>query len=161
MVLLKTLIFTVIAPGAVTVLGPSLILSPNPGASLASVGAIRLFGLIPIAIGAAFYFMCAWDFAFAGKGTPAPVDPPKELVVKGIYRFVRNPMYVGVSLILLGEALLFGAPALLLYAAVVGVGFHLFVVFYEEPTLGRRFGESYQRYCARTPRWIPRARATS
>lgn len=109
-----------------------------------------------MAIGVAIYFRCAWDFASAGKGTPAPIDPPKRLVARGLYRFVRNPMYVGVLLTLLGEAWLFGSRALLAYAVIVFTWEHLVVVFYEEPALKRKFGESYSDYLARTPRWIPR-----
>jgi protein-S-isoprenylcysteine O-methyltransferase Ste14 len=155
MVWFKTLIFTIIVPGAVIALIPYLLLSRDPS-SFANIGALQLFGLIPMAIGAAIYFRCAWDFASAGKGTPAPIDPPKRLVARGLYRFVRNPMYVGVLLTLLGEAWLFGSRALLAYAAIVFTWEHLFVVFYEEPALKRKFGESYSDYLARTPRWIPR-----
>jgi protein-S-isoprenylcysteine O-methyltransferase Ste14 len=98
---------------------------------------------------------CAWDFTFAGRGTPAPIDPPKELVVQGLYRYVRNPMYVGILSILLGEALLFASWSLFGYAAVVFILFFLFVVLYEEPILMRKFGESYLQYCKNVPRWIP------
>jgi protein-S-isoprenylcysteine O-methyltransferase Ste14 len=158
MVLLKTLLFTIVAPGAVTILVPFLLLPANPWPPLSSAGLIQLFGLIPMTIGATIYFRCAWDFTFTGKGTPAPIDPPKELVAKGLYQYVRNPMYVGVLLILLGEAWFFGSSSLLGYAAIVFVCFHLFVLLYEEPALKRRFGESYRRYCGTTPRWIPSPR---
>ena len=155
MVWLKTLIFTIIVPGAIIGLIPYLLLSGNPE-TFAHIGMFQLFGLIPMAIGAAIYFKCAWDFASAGKGTPAPIDPPKRLVARGLYRFVRNPMYVGVLIALLGEAWFFSSWALVLYAAIVITWQHLFVVFYEEPALKRKFGESYSDYVARTPRWIPR-----
>jgi len=155
MVWLKTLIFTIIVPGAVMALIPYLLLSSAPP-SFAQIGTFQLFGLIPMAIGAAIYFKCAWDFASAGKGTPAPIDPPKRLVVRGFYRFLRNPMYAGVLLALLGEAWLFRSTALLIYAAIAFTWQHLFVVYYEEPALMRKFGESYSEYLARTPRWIPR-----
>ena len=155
MIWLKTLIFTIIVPGAVIALIPYLLLSRTPP-SFAQVGPFQIFGLIPMAIGAAIYLRCAWDFASAGKGTPAPIDPPKLLVVRGLYRFVRNPMYVGVLLALLGEALFFRSLAILVYAAIAFTWEHLFVVFYEEPALRRKFGESYSDYLARTPRWIPR-----
>lgn len=155
MVWLKTSIFTIIVPGAIAALIPYLLLSRNTP-SFADIGPFQLFGLIPMAIGAAIYLRCAWDFASTGKGTPAPIDPPKRLVARGLYRFVRNPMYVGVLLALLGEAWLFRSWTLLAYAAIVFTWEHLFVVFYEEPTLRRQFGESYSDYLARTPRWIPR-----
>ena len=155
MVWFKTSIFTIIVPGAVIALIPYLLLSRNPGA-FEHIGAFQLFGLIPMAIGVAIYFRCAWDFASTGQGTPAPIDPPKRLVARGLYRFVRNPMYLGVLLTLLGEAWLFSSWTLVVYAAIVITWQHLFVVFYEEPALKRKFGESYADYVARTPRWIPR-----
>src|SRR5215471_11853679 len=142
MVWLKTLIFTIIVPGSIIALIPYLLLSRNQS-SFAHIGPPQMFGLIPMTIGAAIYLRCAWDFASAGKGTPAPIDPPKRLVARGLYRFVRNPMYVGVLITLLGEALLFSSLTLFLYAAIVINWQHLFVVFYEEPALKRKFGESY------------------
>ena len=156
MVALKTLIFTVLVPGTVTVYIPYRLLSSADSAQRLQLGAFRYFGVIMILIGAAIYLRCAWDFTFTGRGTPAPIDPPKELVARGLYRFVRNPMYFGVLLALLGEAWLFRSGALLVYALIVFTWQHLFVVFYEEPALRRKFGESYSDYLARTPRWIPR-----
>ena len=158
MVWLKTLIFTIIAPGAVIALIPYLLLSRNSSAFThigAHTGLFQLFALVPMAVGAAIYFRCAWDFASTGKGTPAPIDPPKRLVARGLYRFVRNPMYVGVLLALFGEAWLFRSGALLVYAVTAFTWQHLFVVLYEEPALKRKFGESYLDYLVRTPRWIP------
>jgi protein-S-isoprenylcysteine O-methyltransferase Ste14 len=155
MVWLKTLIFTIIVPGAIIALIPYLLLSRNP-ASFARIGPFQLIGLIPLAVGVAIYFKCAWDFASTGKGTPAPIDPPKHLVTRGLYRHVRNPIYIGVLITLLGEAWLFSSPALVVYAAIVITWQRLFVVFYEEPALKRKFGESYSNYLARTPRWIPK-----
>jgi protein-S-isoprenylcysteine O-methyltransferase Ste14 len=158
MAALKTLIFTVVVPGSVTVLVPYLLLSAAGGAPRLELSRPWALGLVPILLGAGIYFWCAWDFAFAGKGTPAPIDPPRELVARGLYRIVRNPMYVGVLLVVLGEAALFRSAALVIYAALLFVAFHLFVVLYEEPDLRRRFGESYERYRSAVPRWIPRLR---
>jgi protein-S-isoprenylcysteine O-methyltransferase Ste14 len=155
MVALKTLIFTILVPGTVTIYIPYLLLSSATAAQRMPLGVFRYFGVILILIGATFYFRCAWDFTFTGRGTPAPIDPPKELVVKGLYRYVRNPMYVGVVTLLVGEAILFGSRALFVYAAAAFVIYHLFVVLYEEPVLRRKFGESYRNYCATVPRWIP------
>jgi protein-S-isoprenylcysteine O-methyltransferase Ste14 len=107
-------------------------------------------------IGLAMLIWCFWDFLAKGKGTPAPIEPPKELVVSGLYNHVRNPMYVGIALILIGHFLWFGFWNLLFYAAVVVVAFHAFVTFYEEPTLKRKFGASYEDYLKRVPRWILR-----
>jgi protein-S-isoprenylcysteine O-methyltransferase Ste14 len=95
-------------------------------------------------------------FARQGLGTPAPVMPPKRLVVTGLYRYGRNPMYVAVLAIILGQALLLGRRRLLVYAAVVWVVVHLFVRLYEEPVLRARFGADYAAYCATVRRWWPR-----
>lgn len=154
MIWLKTLLFTIIAPGTVTVLMPRLILSSKWNNTIPFLGAFRFFGLAPLFIGFGIYLWCAYDFAAKGRGTPAPIDPPKQLVRSGLYRFTRNPMYVGIILILLGEAGFFARAALFFYAATVFIGFNGFILFYEEPTLRRLFGESYSRYCAEVPRWI-------
>jgi protein-S-isoprenylcysteine O-methyltransferase Ste14 len=111
--------------------------------------------------GSAVLMRCMWDFAVAGRGTPAPIDPPKELVVRGLYRHVRNPMYLAVESILIGEAILFSSRALLVYAAVVVVFFTAFVVLYEQPTLEAKFGDSYRRYRREVPAWFPRLRRPS
>ena len=156
MVLLKTIIFMIIVPGTVLVWAPYRLLSSSSASSPLDSPGLRYFGVIPILLGAAIILWCAWDFTFAGKGTPAPIDPPKRLVVRGLYRYVRNPMYVGVLSVILGEALLFQSLALIEYAAVAFVCAYLFVIFYEEPTLSRKFGESYKNYREAVPRWIPR-----
>jgi protein-S-isoprenylcysteine O-methyltransferase Ste14 len=95
-------------------------------------------------------------FALQGFGTPAPVAPPQKLVVTGLYRYVRNPMYVSVLAVILGQGLLFCDWRLFVYGALFWLGCHLFVVGYEEPTLKRMFGAEYDVFCARVPRWIPR-----
>jgi protein-S-isoprenylcysteine O-methyltransferase Ste14 len=95
-------------------------------------------------------------FALRGLGTPAPVFPTKHLVVSGLYRYVRNPMYVAVAMTILGQALLFGSVALVAYGGVVWLLFHLFVLTYEEPKLRRSFPSEYRSFCAEVPRWIPR-----
>jgi len=156
MVLLKTVIFTLVVPGTVTVLVPRWLLSARPAPLPIDLGALRYLGLLPILLGAAIYLWCAWDFTFAGRGTPAPIDPPKELVVRGLYRYVRNPMYLGVISLLFGEAWLFASLSLFQYVAVAFCFFYLFVVLYEEPALRRKFGEAYQKYCEAVPRWFPR-----
>lgn len=160
MPLLKTLIFTIVVPGTVTVLVPRWLLSSESVRVFAQADAIQYVGVIPILLGASIYLRCAWDFASAGRGTPAPIDPPKELVVRGLYRYVRNPMYVGVLTVLFGEALLFASSILLRYATAAFLSFHLFILLYEEPMLRRKFGGSYKRYCEAVPRWIPRRKAS-
>jgi protein-S-isoprenylcysteine O-methyltransferase Ste14 len=119
-------------------------------------GALRWPGLLLQLAGSAVLLWCVRDFAVRGRGTLAPVDPPTELVAAGLYRWVRNPMYVGVVTTLLGHALWFGSGWLLFYAACVFSGFHLFVTRFEEPGLSQRFGDSYRRYLTAVPRWIPR-----
>ena len=158
MTLIKTLIFTVLVPGTVTILIPRWVLSSQIGRARFDIGPFRYLGLVPMVLGTLIYLWCAWDFTFAGQGHTAPIDPPKELVVRGLYRYVRNPMYVGVGSVLFGEAVLFQSLALL---GVPGRGLScvcLFVVLYEEPVLTRKFGESYRRYCETVPRWIPKIR---
>jgi protein-S-isoprenylcysteine O-methyltransferase Ste14 len=95
-------------------------------------------------------------FAITGKGTPAPTNPTRDLVINGFYRHVRNPMYVAVLGIILGQAILFGSERVLVYGALMWVVFHAFVVLYEEPTLAKSFPEAYRAYRANVPRWIPR-----
>lgn len=155
LLLLKNLIFTIVVPGTVTVFLPYLVLSQGPQAAPESWGASQYLALLPMGLGAAIYLRCVWDFAVIGHGTPAPIDPPRELVVRGLYRYVRNPMYLGVLMILLGEAVFFESRPLLQYAAGFLVVVHLFVVLLEEPILRRKFGEPYQRYCRLVRRWWP------
>jgi protein-S-isoprenylcysteine O-methyltransferase Ste14 len=148
--------FTIFVPGTVAVLLPYRLASSLAARGSLSLGSVRYFGLVVMAIGAMTYLWCAWDFAFAGKGTPAPLDPPKELVVRGLYRNVRNPMYIGVLSLVLGQAIWFEAVILFAYAGIVFLFFNAFVLFYEEPALRRKFGDLYQRYCRTVHRWIPR-----
>ncbi len=148
--LIKTLIFTLVMPGTIGVYLPQWL--KGGGAELPM--AARAAGMALFACGAVIYFWCAWDFASKGLGTPAPIDAPRVLVVKGLYRFTRNPMYVGVLSVILGQALYYGSLRVARYASLVLVGFYLFVLFYEEPTLRRLFGEQYEVYCRRVPRWI-------
>lgn len=121
----------------------------------------HLLGLAAIGVGAALLFICIWEFARSGRGTLSPVDPPRELVVRGLYRYVRNPMYLSVTTIVLGEVLLTGSRALLIYWAIWFAAVNLFVIGYEEPALRRQFGEAYERYTREVRRWLPRFRATS
>jgi protein-S-isoprenylcysteine O-methyltransferase Ste14 len=102
------------------------------------------------------YLWCAWDFATAGRGTPLPQDPPRALVARGLYRFSRNPMYVGVVTAVLGQALWARSAGIAAYAAVLVAMFHLRVVMFEEPVLRRSFGAEYDRYTAEVPRWFGR-----
>jgi protein-S-isoprenylcysteine O-methyltransferase Ste14 len=150
---LKSLLFTILLPGTVTVLMPWQIIS-NRHLSI-HWGPLRVLALVPLIVGVNLLSRCIWDFAASGRGTLAPIDPPKTLVVRGLYRYVRNPMYVAVLLILVAEAWLFSSRALLLYAAGCFVIIHAFVLLYEEPHLRRQFGISYTQYCEKVSRWIP------
>jgi protein-S-isoprenylcysteine O-methyltransferase Ste14 len=152
--LMKTLLFTVVMPGTVGVYVPQGL--KHDGVPLPE--ALRYLGVTLFACGAMFYFWCAWDFVAKGLGTPAPIDAPRVLVAKGLYRFTRNPMYVGVASVILGQALYYGSRSVAIYGGFVVLAFHLFVLFYEEPTLKRLFGAEYSQYCARVPRWVLRLR---
>lgn len=149
---LKNLLFTVLIPGTVAVYMPLLIVK---GRSPESVWAVA-FAVPVFAAGTAIYAWCVWDFATFGRGTPAPIDAPKRLVARGLYRYTRNPMYVGVLTVIVGWALLFQAGVLVVYVVLVGSGFHLVVVFYEERHLHDTFGDEYGTYCSRVARWFPR-----
>jgi protein-S-isoprenylcysteine O-methyltransferase Ste14 len=150
--LLKTALFTVIVPGTVAVVIPRYLMG---GFNVPRLSPLAAIGAIVTLLGACIYFLCAWEFAVRGLGTPAPIAPTKKLVVSGLHRYVRNPMYIGVALVILGEAVLFRAPYVAEYAALMLFVAHLFVIFYEEPTLRRQFGESYEKYRRTVPRWIP------
>jgi len=119
---------------------------------------VHLLGILVLALGASLLISCIWEFATRGRGTLSPVDPPRVLVVRGLYRYVRNPMYLSVTLIVIGELLLTRSRALLVYWAVWFVAVNLFVIVYEEPALQRRFGVDYERYKKEVGRWIPRFR---
>jgi len=156
MTAIKTLLWSIIVPGAITLYVPYVLLSSKLDPLHINLSYLRYAGLLLILIGVLDYVWCAWNFTFVGKGTPAPFDPPKELVAQGPYRYVRNPMYVFVALALIGEAIFLEAMILAILAAVVIAFLHVWVLIYEEPTLRRKFGDSYERYCKRVPRWLPR-----
>ena len=149
--LLKNLLFTVLVPGTVAVYVPLLVAQDRSAAS----GPALAIALAVLVLGAAIYAWCVWDFATFGRGTPAPIDAPKKLVVRGLYRYTRNPMYVGVLTVILGWAALFQAVNLVVHALVIGTCFHLFIVFYEERHLVQEFGSQYEAYRSRVPRWLP------
>ena len=120
----------------------------------------RWIAALPSVLGFAVALRCVWDFGRTGHGTPAPMVPPKKLVVVGFYRYVRNPMYLGSIVGWIGLWIVFGHTNLLAVAIALAVvlGVALFVKFYEEPTLQRRFGTDFEEYCRNVPRWIPRVR---
>lgn len=149
---LKNVLFTLLVPGTVLVLIPHFLL----GGATPTWDMLSWLGVGLLGIGAAIYLHCLWSFQTFGHGTPAPLDAPKRLVDVGLYRFVRNPMYVGAFTMLLGEVVCFRSVVLLVYALGWLTLIHLVVVLYEEPTLRASFGEGYARYCRHVRRWIPR-----
>ncbi len=151
-----TLAVLPIAYGLFAVFIPRKLLSLNLQLFAVDIGSIRYGGLIIIIIGAVINLKCYWDLIFSGKGTPDPLIPTVKLVVRGLYQFMRNPIYVGLYLILFGEAILFMSCVLLVYSLLWLLVLNLIVVFIEEPSLKQRFGESYYKYLKSVPRWIPR-----
>jgi len=156
---LKNALFTVVVPGVVAVYFP-LTMAAGPEALLDRWTLGRTIALVPLAAGTALYLWCLWEFAAYGRGTPAPFDAPRQLVVRGPYRWVRNPMYLGVELVIVGWSVLFRSVSVALYAVVVGLAFHGFVVLYEEPALRRKFGACYRKYCEQVGRWWPTRQKT-
>ena len=153
----KTLVFTVFVPGTVAGYVPWRL---RPEAASPVNGAEEWAATTVIVIGIAIYLSTAfWGFALIGSGTPAPIAPTKILVVGGLHRFVRNPMYIGVALVIGGQAWLFHSPHIAIYMVCMLLVAHLFVISYEEPTLSKQFGEEYDRYRASVPRWIPKFRS--
>lgn len=153
MTALKSILFFILAPGTVAGLFPLLFFRNG---SQINIGVFSYLAFPLWVIGWATLIWCFWDFAQKGKGTPAPNDPPKELVVSGLYQYVRNPMYVGIFLINVGYFVRFGYWNLLFYLVLYFAVVHSFVIFYEEPHLKKTFGASYEEYLKKTPRWIPR-----
>jgi len=153
---LGTALFLAIAPGTVAGVIPWWISRWRIETPFAGWLPLRVIGGLLIAAGAAVLLDSFARFALQGLGTPAPVFPTRTLVVTGLYRYVRNPMYVAVLSLVVGQGLFFGSLALLGYAAALWFAFHLFVLAYEEPKLRATYGAEYDRFCARVPRWIPR-----
>jgi protein-S-isoprenylcysteine O-methyltransferase Ste14 len=151
-------LFLIVAPGTVAGYLPWLITGWRSGGDFGGSGAAPAAGGLLVLAGAIVLLECFVRFAWTGLGTPAPVAPTQRLVVTGLYRHVRNPMYVAVFALIAGQALLLGSAPLLAYGAVVWTAFHLFVLLYEEPTLRRQFPDDYERFTRAVPRWLPRLR---
>jgi protein-S-isoprenylcysteine O-methyltransferase Ste14 len=150
---IRSLLFLILIPGTVAGYIPLRILRASGQRFIPDVSAASVLAGCLILLGASVLLRCVWDFLVAGRGTLAPIDPPRHLVVRGLYRFTRNPMYNGVLAVLAGEAWLLRSAALLQYAIFIFILFHLVVIIYEEPALKSRFGESYRAYRAAVPRW--------
>jgi len=153
---LGTAIFLLLAPGTVAGFVPWCISRWQVHAPFPGFASCRVIGALLIAAGIPMLLESFGRFALQGIGTPAPIFPTRHLVVKGFYRYVRNPMYVAVVSLILGQALLLGDIRILVYAILAWLVMHLFVLIYEEPTLRKSFGLEYETFCAQVPRWIPR-----
>jgi protein-S-isoprenylcysteine O-methyltransferase Ste14 len=155
-VLVRAVTYAALFIGFLLVYLPARFLSWSGVVAPTTTGAPQIAGMIIVTIGTAIALWCVFTFVFIGKGTPAPFDPPRRLVIRGPYRFVRNPMYIGAGLALLGAALFYQSLPLLGYTGLFFLATHLFVVLYEEPTLRRTFGDEYEAYFRRGRRWLPR-----
>ncbi|QFY42458.1 isoprenylcysteine carboxylmethyltransferase family protein [Candidatus Methylospira mobilis] len=149
----KILLFTALIPGMVTVFVPYQLITFTWKTSPAPQAALALPAMVIMLAGIAGYCLCVREFAVQGAGTPAPIDAPEKLVLTGLYRRTRNPMFLSILLILLAENLFFQQGVLLVYTGGVGLALHLLVLLYEEPVLRARFGPAYTAYCDAVPRW--------
>lgn len=153
---IRNLAMIILFPGTVTAYIPYRILAPAEVPSPLTWSLPQYAASLVLIIGAAILLMSIWSFARVGKGTLAPFDETRKLVVVGLYRYVRNPMYVGVLMILLAESWFFWSGRLLAYAGICFVIANLIVVGYEENRLKYKYGDEFRRYCAQVGRWIPR-----
>jgi protein-S-isoprenylcysteine O-methyltransferase Ste14 len=153
---LGSMIFFIVAPGVVAFIVPFLLAQAQREAWTLDPPVLKWVGLGLGVAGTIALIECFARFALKGLGTPAPLAPTEHLVVSGLYRYVRNPMYVSVVAIILAQSLWFASPAVLIYAAIVWATVTAFVILYEEPTLARTFGEEYADYRAHVGRWVPR-----
>jgi protein-S-isoprenylcysteine O-methyltransferase Ste14 len=150
----RSLLWVILLPGVIAGYIPWRYF--NFRLSAATLDALSVVGLACMLAGIALLAVCVWEFARSGRGTLSPVDPPRQLVVRGLYRYMRNPMYVAVTAIVLGEAMIARSLDLVIYWAAFFLAANLFVIGYEEPNLRRRFGASYEEYTRSVRRWIPR-----
>lgn len=154
-VLFRAITYAVLFIGLVLIYVPARLLSWSGIDRPAAIEVQQVAGIVIGAIGAAIALWCVLTFASLGRGTPAPFDPPRRLVIRGPYRFVRNPMYIGAGLALAGAALFYESLSLLAYAGIFFLATHLFVILYEEPALRQTFGQEYEAYRGRVRRWWP------
>jgi protein-S-isoprenylcysteine O-methyltransferase Ste14 len=153
---LGTLLFLVVAPGTIAGLVPLALSEWHQLPAFLGVDSLRWLGVALIVGGIPVLLESFARFALQGLGTPAPIYPTERLIVTGLYRFVRNPMYLGVAAVIFGQALWLGDVRVLVYGAIVCLGFHVFVLAYEEPALRRRYGAQFDDYCRAVRRWLPR-----
>jgi protein-S-isoprenylcysteine O-methyltransferase Ste14 len=148
----KNLLYTAVLPATVTIYLPLYLVKD----STTTTGGLFLVAVVLLSAGTVIFIRSLWDFAAYGRGTPAPIDAPKKLVIRGIYLHTRNPIYIGVLAIILGWASLYQSKLLLIYAFWTGVFFQGFVILYEERHLRKQYGTEYQQYCTRVNRWLPK-----
>jgi protein-S-isoprenylcysteine O-methyltransferase Ste14 len=148
--------FLMLGPGVVCGLIPWWISKWRVHSPFIGFAPIRVLGVLLVFVSVLALLESFARFALQGAGTPAPLFPTRHLVVTGLYRYVRNPMYLAVLLTILGQAIFFGSVPVMAYGALVWLAFHLFVLAYEEPTLRKTFGAEYAEFCANVPRWVPR-----
>jgi len=154
-VLIRAITYSALFIGIVLIYAPANLLSWSGIARPTAIEVQQIAGMVMCAVGAAVALWCIFTFASIGRGTPAPFDPPRRLVIKGHYRFVRNPMYIGAGLALAGAALFYESLPLLAYTGFFFLATHVLVVWYEEPTLRQTFGQEYEAYCRQVRRWLP------
>lgn len=159
-VVIRAVVYASAFIGLFLVFIPSRLLQRSGLEARPEAGLMQILGMVVAAAGGALALWCILSFATLGRGTPAPFDPPRQLVVRGPYRYVRNPMYIGAALALLGAALVYRSAAIAGYALAFLLVLHAFVLWYEEPTLRRLFGAEYEAYTQTVRRWwpVPRAR---
>lgn len=152
---IETILATIAVPGVAIGLIPYLILRLTGNARSSQPGLFQIVAIFVGLVGLAMVIWVSYAFVTRGSGTPIPLDPPDRFVASGLFRYVRNPMYLGALLVVISEAIGIGSPWLVAYAFGLWLALHAFLVFFEEPQLERRFGESYRYYRLSTPRWIP------
>jgi protein-S-isoprenylcysteine O-methyltransferase Ste14 len=153
--LVRSIVYAALFISVILVFIPEQILIATGITRPEVMGPVQTSGLVLVVLGGVLALWCILTLALVGKGTPAPFDPPRKLVAAGPYRWIRNPLYVGAGIALCGAALFYQSAALVAFAAGFLVAAHVFVVFYEEPTLERNFGARYADYRNAVPRWVP------
>jgi protein-S-isoprenylcysteine O-methyltransferase Ste14 len=154
-VFMRAVVYTILFTGFVFVYAPAALLDWTGIVRRSEIDWQQVTGIMIGSFGAAIALWSLFTFATIGKGTPAPFDPPRRLVIQGPYHFVRNPMYIGAVLALTGLAVFYESIPLAEYAAAFFITTHFIVVWYEEPTLQRFFGRRYEAYCRKVRRWLP------
>jgi protein-S-isoprenylcysteine O-methyltransferase Ste14 len=155
--LARTIVYAALFIGFLLVFLPGRLLAASGVTPPSELGGVQWAGMLVTALGGVLALWCVFTISVIGKGTPAAFDPPRRLVIRGPYRYLRNPMYLGAFIALAGAALYYRSWALAAYAGAFLIATHVFVVAYEEPTLRSKFGDDYERYLAAVGRWWPRS----